>query len=184
MSGIGGYYDPAGRSADFSALLGVSRGQSLAGWGRSDAALFAGAAMVSNARGCIGGDLRGMPLTWGKITVASTGIDSEVNLRSLAEAYRQEGDACVDCLQGKFALALYDADAHRLLLARDAYGKGSLFCMREGDRLWFSSYRDGLWRAAGERRKDLTAGIWELLPGECLWLSRKGLGRVFLPNME
>lgn len=52
-----------------------------------------------------------------------TSSDTEVLLR----CYEAEGERCVSRLEGMFAFAIWDARAHRLLLARDRVGKKPLF---------------------------------------------------------
>ncbi len=64
----------------------------------------------------------------------STG-DTEVVLR----AYEEWGEACVEHLDGMFALALWDKRTATLLLARDRTGKKPLFYSTAGGRLTFGS---------------------------------------------
>jgi len=67
--------------------------------------------------------------------------DSEVVLR----AYEAWGDACVERLDGMFALAVWDGRGDgRLLLARDRTGKKPLFYSLAGDRITFASEIKGL----------------------------------------
>lgn len=69
-----------------------------------------------------------------------TDNDTEV----IPHAYEEYGDGFVDHLRGMFALALWDADAGRLLLARDRIGKKPLFYARAGSGLLFASEIQGL----------------------------------------
>ncbi len=64
-----------------------------------------------------------------------TQSDTEVIL----EAYREWGPACVEHLNGMFAIAIYDAARKRVVLARDRAGEKPLFYARFGDELWFAS---------------------------------------------
>ena len=61
--------------------------------------------------------------------------DTEVML----EAFDAWGDRALDELNGMFALALYDARADRVLLARDRAGEKPLYYWHRGDRLYFAS---------------------------------------------
>jgi asparagine synthase (glutamine-hydrolysing) len=61
--------------------------------------------------------------------------DTEVVLR----AYEAWGEACVERLDGMFALAIWDEARGRLLLARDRTGKKPLFYWTDGRRLAFAS---------------------------------------------
>jgi asparagine synthase (glutamine-hydrolysing) len=49
------------------------------------------------------------------------------------------GDACIGQLRGMFAIALWDARARRLLLARDRVGKKPLYYVHDEERLLFGS---------------------------------------------
>jgi asparagine synthase (glutamine-hydrolysing) len=64
-----------------------------------------------------------------------TQSDTEV----LVHLYEQYGDAFVDHLNGQFAIALWDDERRRLLLARDRAGIRPLFYTRAGGSLWFGS---------------------------------------------
>ncbi len=60
--------------------------------------------------------------------------DTEV----LVHLYEEEGEAFVERLRGMFALALWDARARRLVLARDRFGIKPLYHRREPGRLLFA----------------------------------------------
>ena len=57
----------------------------------------------------------------------------------MLEAFDAWGDRALDELNGMFALALYDARADRVLLARDRAGEKPLYYWHRGDRLYFAS---------------------------------------------
>jgi asparagine synthase (glutamine-hydrolysing) len=61
--------------------------------------------------------------------------DTEV----IVEGYRAWGDAIIERLDGMFALAIYDEEQRRLLLARDRTGKKPLFYAHDGDGIRFAS---------------------------------------------
>jgi asparagine synthase (glutamine-hydrolysing) len=64
-----------------------------------------------------------------------TASDSEV----VAHAWDSWGDACLQRLDGMFALAIWDARERRLLLARDGMGEKPLFYAVAGGMLLFAS---------------------------------------------
>jgi asparagine synthase (glutamine-hydrolysing) len=61
--------------------------------------------------------------------------DTEV----IVHAWEEWGEACVGRLRGMFAIALWDARARRLLLARDRVGKKPLYYVHDDERLLFAS---------------------------------------------
>ena len=64
-----------------------------------------------------------------------TATDTEVIL----EAYREWGSECLVRLNGMFAFGIFDAEAGRLLLARDRAGEKPLFYRTDGRSLTFAS---------------------------------------------
>jgi asparagine synthase (glutamine-hydrolysing) len=77
--------------------------------------------------------------------------DTEV----IVHLYEEEGPDCVRRLRGMFAIALWDARAGRLLLARDRFGKKPLYYAELEGRLCFASELGGLTTlAAFDRRLD------------------------------
>src|SRR4051794_32360501 len=64
-----------------------------------------------------------------------TATDTEV----IVHAYEQWGPSAIGRLRGMFGLAIWDAPAHRLLLARDRIGIKPLYSAQIGDRLYFGS---------------------------------------------
>ena len=79
--------------------------------------------------------------------------DTEVLLR----AYEFDGDACIESLEGMFALAIWDHRRQRLLLARDRVGKKPLFYATNGRRIVFGSEIKAVFRhpdVASEVRHD------------------------------
>jgi asparagine synthase (glutamine-hydrolysing) len=65
----------------------------------------------------------------------TTETDTEV----LVHLYEEGGPAFVERLRGMFAFALWDADAERLVLARDPMGIKPLLLAQDGDRVAFAS---------------------------------------------
>jgi asparagine synthase (glutamine-hydrolysing) len=64
-----------------------------------------------------------------------TGSDTEVLLAAVAEW----GARSMERFRGQFAVAIWDADAKRLLLARDRVGEKPLHYWRDGERFAFAS---------------------------------------------
>lgn len=64
-----------------------------------------------------------------------TQSDTEV----IVHLYDRYGDRFVEHLNGQFAIALWDGERQRLVLARDRAGVRPLFIARSGGRLWFAS---------------------------------------------
>jgi len=64
-----------------------------------------------------------------------TQSDSEV----IAHSYEEYGDAFVEHLEGMFAIALWDSQKQRLLLARDRFGIKPLYVARIGNGIIFGS---------------------------------------------
>jgi len=64
-----------------------------------------------------------------------TESDTEV----IVQLYERYGDDFVDHLNGQFAIALWDGERQRLVLARDRAGIRPLYYATARDRLWFAS---------------------------------------------
>ncbi len=75
-----------------------------------------------------------------------TRSDTEV----IAHAYEEDGAACFSRLRGMFAIAVWDAPARRLLLARDRLGKKPLFYAVHRGRFLFGSEIKAILAAAPE----------------------------------
>ena len=83
-----------------------------------------------------------------------THSDTEV----IVHLYEQHGDAFVSRLNGQFAMALWDARAERLLLARDRTGIRPLFYAYAGGRLVYASEAKALFACPEvPRRLDVQA---------------------------
>lgn len=93
--------------------------------------------------------------------------DTEVILHR----YEEVGERVVDSLRGMFALALWDPDRGRLLLARDRLGKKPLYYHVDGQRLSFASELAALLcdptipRAVDTRALDVYL-TYQYLPGD------------------
>jgi len=76
-----------------------------------------------------------------------TQSDTEV----IVHLYEQYGDRFVEHLNGQFAIAVWDDERRRLLLARDRAGIRPLFHARVAGRLWFGSEIKALLAVLPER---------------------------------
>lgn len=88
-----------------------------------------------------------------------TQSDTEV----IVHLYHRDGDRFVERLNGQFAIAVWDARHHRLLLARDRAGIRPLYYAMARGRLWFASE---------------VKALLEALP-ECASLDADGLVQAF-----
>lgn len=86
----------------------------------------------------------------------ATNSDTEV----LVHLYEELGDRFVQKLRGMFAIALWDAPARRLVLARDRVGIKPLYFCRDKDRLLFGSELKTL-LAYGDVPRDLDLAALE-----------------------
>ena len=73
------------------------------------------------------------------LAAAGVRFRSESDTEVILELYLRTGEAFVEKLEGMFALALYDARADVLLLARDRMGEKPLYWSRNGSTLVFGS---------------------------------------------
>lgn len=64
-----------------------------------------------------------------------TGTDTEVILA----AYREWGESCLQKFRGMWAIILYDAENHRLLVTNDRFGIKALYVSQEGKRIAYAS---------------------------------------------
>src|SRR5687768_11112711 len=79
-----------------------------------------------------------------------TTSDTEVILA----AYQQWGESCVEHFNGMFALAIWDAQAKKIFIARDRFGEKPLHYVYIPDRLFaFASEMKSLWAAGAAGRE-------------------------------
>ncbi len=103
----------------------------------------------------------------GKGHTFSTNCDTEVILH----LYEQEGAACLERLNGQFAVAIWNRCTQELFLARDRIGIRPLHVAIHDNRLYFSSEIKGVF-AAGVPREistdalDQVFTLWTTLPAE------------------
>lgn len=109
-------------------------------------------------------------------------LSSEFNFNSLCDgevilnAYLKWDMGFVDYLDGKFAIAIYDARKKKLILARDPMGVKPLYYSRHQERWFFSSEVKAL-------AKLVTSEIIELPPGT-LWVNSKEKKYFLLGNFN
>lgn len=88
-----------------------------------------------------------------------TQSDTEV----IVHLYDRDGDRFVESLNGQFAIALWDAERRRLVLARDRAGIRPLYLARAADRLWFGSEAKALFAALPQLAELDPRGLAETL---------------------
>lgn len=101
----------------------------------------------------------------------ATSSDTEV----LVHLYEEHGDDFVERLNGQFAIALWDARARRLVLARDHVGIRPLFYAHQGRQLAFASEVKALFAVEGQTRAWHAGGLvsvfswWSALPPDTVF---------------
>lgn len=83
----------------------------------------------------------------------ATKSDTEV----IAHGYEQWGDALFEMLNGMFAIAIWDAQRSRLVLARDRMGKKPLYWTEHQGTLWFASELKAVLQAGIKKDLDLVS---------------------------
>jgi asparagine synthase (glutamine-hydrolysing) len=94
----------------------------------------------------------------------ATTCDTEV----IAHAYAEWGPACLDRLNGDFALAVWDRREQELFLARDRFGVRPLFVAELGGDLVFASEAKAILRHPAARRGLEAAGLVESFTTWCI----------------
>ena len=92
-------------------------------------------------------------------TAFATASDTEVVLK----LYQREGPACLSRLRGMFALAIWDANASQLFIARDHLGQKPLYYTAEGNWFGFASEIKALLAVRPELRQMDVAALHEYL---------------------
>lgn len=88
---------------------------------------------------------------------------SQSDTETILHLYEEHGEGCLKLLDGMFALAIWDLNRKRLLLARDPLGKKPLYFWRDNDRIVFASEIKALLKhPAVPKRVDL-AGLYHYL---------------------
>ncbi len=99
-------------------------------------------------------------------------FSSKSDVEVIVHLYEDMGTEFLSALRGMFAIALWDADRNRVLLARDRMGEKPLYWYRDlRDRLWFSS-----------EMKSLLQGIREYQPTVSMSSVRSFLTYQYIPE--
>jgi asparagine synthase (glutamine-hydrolysing) len=114
---------------------------------------------------------------------------------TILHLYEEEGERCVERLQGMFAFAIWDRNREQLLLARDRLGIKPLYYSFNNDELLFASEIKGILAAGSVKLEFNTSilpeflatrfisgketffrGVYKLLPGHTLtWSLSRGM---------
>lgn len=86
------------------------------------------------------------------LDIAAASLATLADSALLLAAWGRWGSACLPRLIGEFAIAVWEARARRLTLARDAMGQRQLLYHRSDDRIVFGSGVAALWAAEGVPR--------------------------------
>ena len=204
MGAIGGLVDFVNREVEFSAFNRMRLAMSLRGRKRStacfgnEAGLFFNSPYDDEIFQSRDYEQPYISDLGGKITALC--VDSESILPSaLGEKYFTYGIDFLGCLDGGFALALYDEERGILVLARDKKGRKPLYYRNYKGTIYFSSEVKGILAAIDEnaevdraavknhllapaglyRAVNIYPRIKEVFAGECIVFSRLGESRVF-----
>ena len=79
------------------------------------------------------------PLVTQRYVVVMDGRPYNGGVDALARSWAREGAACLDEVDGPFAVAIWDRETESLVLARDALGRRPVFFAQKGTRLAFAS---------------------------------------------
>jgi len=82
---------------------------------------------------------------------------------TIVHAYEEWGPECVARFRGMFAFALWDAQAERLFLARDRYGKKPLFLYQADGLLLFASEIKAILAVPAVSRRVDRGALWDYL---------------------
>ncbi len=97
----------------------------------------------SNENGSIGvackGRIHNASGLFSRLRARGHHLQSQKQADLIAQAYQEYGDNFVSQLNGPFALALWDASQHQLILARDRVGMETLFYCPQSGKLTFAS---------------------------------------------
>lgn len=90
-------------------------------------------------------------------------LKSRCDVEILPHLFQELGGALLEKINGQFALAIYDQDQHRLLLARDPVGVCPLFYTQVEGQLLFASEIKALLTHPGVKRRVNLTGLDQIL---------------------
>jgi asparagine synthase (glutamine-hydrolysing) len=130
--------------------------------------LATGTQPIFNESGSVGivfnGEIYNYPQLRRELTEDGHTFATQSDTEVIVHGYEQHGPAYIERLNGMFALALYDAEKERLLLARDRTGQKPLFYHHQADgSLIFASELPTLLASGRVPRAVDSQAIWHYL---------------------
>lgn len=201
MGAIGGIANFESKEIDFSALNNMRLSMSLRGRKGSAAFINSGVGMFCCASAEDTAEATRQPSIHkrrGKAVALC--IDSDgIEPRAVCEKYFVYGTDFLGCIDGAFALSLYDEERDIIILARGKNAKKPLFYKITGDKIMFASEPKGVINSHTDcvdvnrqllefhltapmgvyRASDIYTDISEVLAGECVIFTRFGISKFF-----
>ncbi len=101
----------------------------------------------------LNGEIYNYPELWRELEGKGHRFSTRSDTETIVHLYEEYGEDCFQKLRGMFAIALWDSEKRKLLLARDRVGKKPLFYAADSKRILFGSELKVLLAADGLSRE-------------------------------